>query len=99
MTLVKMTIDLPDELAHEAEAKGAQAGQSLKEMLTEGLRLLLARGESLPNPARKSGGGARPESTSWDRLCASYQDPFPELTAMQMLDEFRGPVELPPAQP
>jgi len=49
--------------------------------------------------AREFVGIASPDITAWDRLRAAYQDPFPGLTSVQMLDEFRGPVELPPAQP
>jgi hypothetical protein len=103
---MKTTIELPDDLAHEAEVKGALAGRSLKDMLTEGLRLLLSRGETISrqrsgegDSAQKLGGAAIADITAWDRLRAAYQDPFPGLTTMQMLDEFRGPVELPPGRP
>jgi hypothetical protein len=102
---MKTTIELPDDLVREAEAKGSLEGKSFKEMLTEGLRLLLARGETASHrqsgdgdSARKLGGAARLDITAWERLRAAYQDPFPALSATQMLEEFRGPVELPPTR-
>ena len=93
---MKTTIELPDDLAREAEATAALSGQSLPELVADGLRLLLAHPE-LAHPPRA--GAARPDPTAWDRLRAAYQSPFPGLTAMEMLDEFRGPVELPPTPP
>lgn len=93
---MKTTIELPDDLAREAEATAALAGQSLPELVAHGLRLLLAHPE-LAHPPRTD--AARPDPTAWDRLRAAYQDPFPSLTSLQTLDEMRGPVELPPAHP
>jgi hypothetical protein len=103
---MKTIIELPDDLLREAEARAAREGQTLPDLVAEGLRALL-HGRPAPTGARGSagawarefGGNASPDVTAWDRLRAAYQDPFPGLTAMQMLDEFRGPVELPPAQP
>jgi plasmid stability protein len=102
---MKTVMELPDDLAREAEARAAREGRTLPDLITEGLRALLhGKSASTPVPsagdwARKSGEVASPDITAWDRLRAAYQDPFPGLTTMQMLDEFRGPVELPPAQP
>ena len=103
---MKTTIELPDDLAREAEARAALAGQSLPDLVAEGLRLLLARPEPAPPRPGNEGEEARNDiraadydPTAWDRLRAAYQSPFPGLTAMEMLDEFRGPVELPPVQP
>lgn len=102
---MKTTVELPDDLIREAEARGVLAGTDLKDMLAEGLRLLLARTAPAPKPHLGSGedapiraGAGGHDVTAWARLRAAWQSPFPGLTAMQMLDEFRGPVELPPTQ-
>jgi hypothetical protein len=103
---MKTTIELPDDLAREAEAAAAFAGQSLPDLVAQGLRLLLAHPElghqaqgGASEETRARAGVARPDPTAWDRLCAAWESPFPGLTAMEMLDEFRGPVELPPGKP
>ena len=93
---MKTTIEIPDDLAREAEATAARAGQSLPELVAEGLRLLLAHPELAPHPRADA---ARPDPTAWDRLRAAWDNPFPGLTSMEMLDEFRGPVELLPTKP
>jgi hypothetical protein len=101
---MKTIIELPDDLAREAQARGARAGKDLKEMLAEGLRLVLALPEPVLPPHGSGEGETRAATschdlTAWDRLRAAYQSPFPGRTAMEMIDEFRGPVELPPTAP
>jgi hypothetical protein len=99
------TVDLPDDLVREAEARGVIAGKDLKEMLADGLRLLLGRTAPVPKPHSDRGenrstrvGAGSHDVTAWTRLRAAWESPCPGLTALEMLDEFRGPVELPPPQ-
>ena len=47
---MRTTIDLPDDLLQEAEACAAREGRSLKDVVTEGLRIVLETrpGEGTP---------------------------------------------------
>lgn len=40
---MKTTIEIPEELFREAKAKAALEGRKLKELVTEGLRLIMAQ--------------------------------------------------------
>lgn len=51
---MKTTVDLPDELARRVKAEAALRGRKLKDLVEEGLRLVLE------SPARKQAGHARP---------------------------------------
>lgn len=48
---MKTTLELPDALFHQAKARAAERGQSLKEFVTEALQARLAGVDDLPgNP-------------------------------------------------
>jgi hypothetical protein len=51
--LVKTTIDLPDDLARRIKAAAALRGRKLKDLVAEGLRLVLEAPESAASPAKK----------------------------------------------
>jgi len=87
---MKTTIELPDDLAREAEARGSLAGKSLPDLVAEGLRLLLhATSAQTVTPDQPS-----QQEDPWDAMRRDFKSPFPGLSAMETLDEFRGRVEL-----
>jgi hypothetical protein len=45
---MKTTVELPDDLYRRAKAEAARRGRRLKDMIEEGLRLVLARPRELP---------------------------------------------------
>ena len=78
---MKTTVDLPDALVREAQDVARAEGTTLRALLEDGLRAVLARRHSttrfeLPD-ASVGGNGVRPEfrGASWDDLlAASYGD-------------------------
>jgi hypothetical protein len=75
---MKTTVDLPEELLVEAKKRAAELRRPLRELLTEGLRTVLAR------PSRRSSGkrrirwvtvkGGLPPSTVESAACKSVVD-------------------------
>ena len=59
MRLMRTTVDIPDELLRRAKSEAALHGRKLKDLLVEGLRLVLearkapAGGEPPPQPPSK----------------------------------------------
>jgi len=49
---MKLTVEIPDELFREAEAKAARNGSKLKDLVADGLRLVLVKGSSAPRQVR-----------------------------------------------
>ena len=49
---MKITVDLPDGLARRIKAEAALRGRKLKDLVAEGLRLLLEAPESAAVPAK-----------------------------------------------
>ncbi len=90
---MKTTIELPDDLAREAEARAARAGRSLPELVAESLRLLL-RQTAAPAVAKDQPAQKDP----WEAMRRDFKNPFPGLGSAEILNEFRGPLELPPRQ-
>lgn len=50
---MKTTVDLPDDLARRIKSEAALRGRKLKDLVAEGLRLVLAVPESAASPAKK----------------------------------------------
>ncbi len=50
---MKTTVDLPDDLARRIKAEAALRGRKLKDLVAEGLRLVLEAPESAASPAKK----------------------------------------------
>ena len=50
---MKTTVELPDDLARRIKAAAALRGRKLKDLVAEGLRLVLAAPESTASPAKK----------------------------------------------
>ena len=50
---MKTTVDLPDDLARRIKAEAALRGRKLKDLVEEGLRLVLKASESTASPAKK----------------------------------------------
>ena len=50
---MKTTIDLPDDLARRIRAEAALRGRKLKDLVAEGLRLVLEAPELAASPAKK----------------------------------------------
>jgi AbrB family looped-hinge helix DNA binding protein len=38
------------------------------------------------------------QSKAWEKFRKGWQDPFPSMTSTQVIDQLRGPLELPPAR-
>ena len=51
---MKTTVELPDDLARQIKAAAALRGRKLKDLVAEGLRLVLEAPESTASPAKKS---------------------------------------------
>ena len=86
---VKTTIDIADALMAEVKAAAAQDGRTVRSLVEEGLRKLLAeRAEAPPVktlrdatfPRVGPGSGMRPEFANWDVLAA-------EIYGLPPLDE------------
>jgi hypothetical protein len=50
---VKTTVELPDDLARRVKAEAALRGRKLKDLVAEGLRLVLEAPQSAASPAKK----------------------------------------------
>ena len=50
---MKTTVELPDDLARRIKAEAALRGRKLKDLVAEGLRLVLEAPESAGSPAKK----------------------------------------------
>ena len=50
---MKTTVELPDDLARRIKAEAALRGRKLKDLVAEGLRLVLEAPESAASPAKK----------------------------------------------
>ncbi len=50
---MKTTVDLPDELARRVKAEAALRGRKLKDLVADGLRLLLEAPQSTTSAAKK----------------------------------------------
>ncbi len=50
---MKTTVELPDDLARRIKAEAALRGRKLKDLVAEGLRLVLESPESAASPAKK----------------------------------------------
>jgi hypothetical protein len=50
---VKTTVELPDELARRIKAEAALRGRKLKDLIADGLRLVLEAPQSAASPAKK----------------------------------------------
>ncbi len=81
VTHMKTTVDLPDELLHEAQQLARAEGTTLKSVLEEGLRAVIARHRGTASytlrDASVPGNGLRPEFAegSWEKIrAASYGD-------------------------
>ncbi len=48
---MRTTVELPDELFRQAKASAALQGRALKDLVADGLRLLLQSARSSPSPA------------------------------------------------
>jgi hypothetical protein len=62
---MRTTVSIPDDLLRDAKRAAASAGRSLSELVEDGLRVLLARGEGASRNATPSlpvfgGSGLRP---------------------------------------
>jgi hypothetical protein len=74
---MKTTVDLPEELVHEAQEVARAEGTTLRALVEDGLRTALTRRRSGPQfrlpDASVDGDGLRPEfrDASWDELRAA----------------------------
>jgi hypothetical protein len=74
---MKTTVDLPEALVHEAQELARAQGTTLRAVVEDGLRTVLARHRSGPQfrlpDASVDGNGLRPEfrDAGWDELRAA----------------------------
>lgn len=52
MTMMKTTLEIPDELFREAKAKAALEGRKLKDLVAEGLRAVIS-GQTTASPRQR----------------------------------------------
>ena len=60
--MIKTSIELSDELVRKVKAEGALRGRKRKDLVAEGLRLVLEAPESTASPAKK------PPPTAYDLM-------------------------------
>ncbi len=86
---MRTTVDIPDELFRRAKSEAALRGRKLKDLVEEGLRLVVdrPRGEEKPKPPRR-----KPEPSAHDLLkdlCGIYKDGPSDLsTNPKYFDDF-----------
>jgi hypothetical protein len=81
---MRTTIDLPDELLRRAKSEAALRGKKLKDLVEEGLRLVVAAAPELAAP--------KPKPSAHDLLsewCGMIKDGPPDLaTNKKYFDDF-----------
>jgi hypothetical protein len=77
---MRTTVDIPDELLRRAKSEAALRGRKLKDLVTEGLRLVLDQ-EEAPAPAAKKKPTVKPRPGSlhekMQKFCGIFDDEGP----------------------
>ena len=91
---MRTTVDIPDELFRRAKVEAALHGRTLKDLVEEGLRLVIEKKlPETPPEAKKSTEGLKPRPGSlheaMQNLCGIFDDGPPDLsTNKQYFDDF-----------
>ncbi len=91
MHRMRTTIDLPDELFRRAKSEAALRGRKLKDLVEEGLRLVLQQEKAPVETEQKPGRRPRPGSLheALQDLCGIIKDGPPDLsTNPKYFDDF-----------
>jgi hypothetical protein len=90
MLRMRTTVDIPDELFRRAKSEAALRGRKLKDLVAEGLRLVLdnekAPAEAEPKPPRPRKGSLHDALKEW---CGMFDEGPPDLsTNKKYFDDF-----------
>jgi len=86
---MRTTVDIPDELFRRAKSEAALRGRKLKDLVEEGLRVVLERG---PAPSAKKKSRAKPRPGSLHEVmqdfCGIFEGPPDLSTNKKYFDDF-----------
>ncbi len=81
---MRTTVDIPDQLFRRAKSEAALRGRKLKDLVEEGLRLVLEKGEAKPPGSAEEKKPARPRPGSLHErmrdFCGIIEDGPPDLS-------------------
>jgi len=91
MRQMRTTVDIPDELFRRAKSEAALRGRKLKDLVEEGLRLVLEKEKAPAETEQPSQRRPRPGSLheALQDLCGIFKDSPPDLsTNKKYFDDF-----------
>src|SRR5260370_32826236 len=82
MRLMRTTVDIPDELFRRAKSEAALRGRKLKDLVEEGLRLVLEKEKTPAETQQPSQRRPRPGSLheALQDLCGKFKSSPPDLS-------------------
>ena len=95
---MRTTVDLPDDLFREAKSRAALQGQSFKDLVADGLRLLLQSGEGQPRRSAKEVTGVAENSTRVEEAAGSRSSGRKRGSAGAWARKFAGIAKLAPGE-